>query len=43
MEREFRLLNPYNMQYQYTHKPVRCWLELKDDERFILNIHVGGD
>jgi len=37
----FRMLNPYNMQYQYTHKPVRCWTELKKEEIFILNIDVA--
>jgi len=41
VEKGFRMLNPYNMQYQYTHKPVRCWLELKNGETFVLDINIA--
>jgi len=41
MKKGFRMLNPYSMQYQYAHKPVRCWLELDSGERFILDIAVA--
>jgi len=43
MEKGFRILNPYSMQYQYTYKPVRCWLELNERKRFILDIVISPE
>jgi len=43
LQKGFRILNPYNMQYQYAHKPVRCWLDLNEGTRFILDIAVASE
>ncbi len=43
VEHSFRIMNPYQMEFTYTHKPVRCWLELDAGETFILDIRVGSD
>lgn len=39
-ETGFRIFNPYNSQYVYTHKPIRCWLELDRDTGLTLQIKV---
>ena len=41
VKHSFRIMNPYQMEFTYTHKPVRCWVELEPGETFILDIHVG--
>jgi len=38
VHREFRLWNPYQQDFNYTHKPVRCWVELQPDETFVLDL-----
>jgi len=43
VERGFRIMNPYQMEFTYTHKPVRCWLELRQGESFVLDICIGSD
>lgn len=46
LEAPFRIMNPYQLEYNYTHKPVRCWVELAPGETFTLDIQVqpaGGE
>jgi len=41
VERPFRIMNPYQLEFTYTHKPVRCWVELRQGETFTLDISVA--
>jgi hypothetical protein len=41
MENRFRIMNPYQMECTYTHKPVRCWLELGERETFVLEVSIA--
>ena len=43
VEHSFRIMNPYQMEFTYTHKPVRCWVELQPGETFILDISTEGN
>ena len=43
VDRDFRIWNPYQQEFTYTHKPVRCWVELEAEETFVLDIRLQGE
>jgi len=36
----FRLWDPYGQTFGTTNKPVRCWVELRSGESFVLEVHL---